>query len=114
VLLLLLFVQVDRRPLLPPEKWMLPSLLLIWTILTYVLGPLIILLSGFNDAVILAVLTSALMEFGIASAEFEAIMQFPEGRLALGLALIGGYVGTLLCVVLAWYVILPFPSSILP
>ena len=112
--LLLLFVRVDRRPLLPSEGWLLPTMLLVWTVLTFVLGSALILLTGLNDMVIMAVLTSALMQFGVATAEFEAIMQFPEGKPAVGLALIGGYVGALLCVILARFVILPFPTSFIP
>jgi hypothetical protein len=114
VFLLFLFVWVDRRPLLPTERWMLPTILLVWTILTFILGPPLILLTGLNDMVILAVLTSAMVQFGVATAEFEAIMQFPEGKAAVGLALIGGYVGALLCVIFAWFMILPFPASLIP
>jgi hypothetical protein len=112
--LLFLFVWVDRRPLLPTERWMLPTVLLVWTVLTFVLGPALILFTGLNVTVIMAVLTSALMQFGVATAEFEAIMRFPEGKTAVGLALIGGYMGALLCVILAWFLILPFPTSFIP
>jgi len=113
-LILFFFIWVDRRTLLPAERWLLPTFLLIWTLLTYILAVPLILLTGSNISVIMAILTSALAQFGIASAEFEAIMRFPEGRIAVGLALIGGYMGALLCVIFAWFLILPFSPSILP
>jgi hypothetical protein len=113
-LLLLLFILVDQRYLLPTERWMLPTVLLIWSILTFVLGPLSIFLTGFSITAIMAVLTSALLQFGVATAEFEAIMRFPEGKIAVGLALIGGHMGALLCVVIGWFVILPSPNSFIP
>jgi hypothetical protein len=106
--LLVLFVMAERRQSLPDERWALPYALLIWTVLTFTIGPLMILLTDFDWMVVLAVVTSGIAQFGVAGAELEALLRHSVGKVAAAIAMAGGYFLALVCVLLPWFVMMPF------